>query len=326
MSISNLDLKNDSAFIIKQYFKALEILSPNLHFNSQIKDESDPNKLCLLYYNLANRLVEPKPRKVHKSKNFYCPSRFRNALEIIEGKIENGEEINPYLSKGIRWVVDTDPKRARHRDALLDSWGIKHIHLGTRIERNGFVERSGPILFVKFDDENAYFLLIKRHRSKGKRRHDPWDDQFLINILHENWSDSISAFEAKAEILKATDDEIKQWKKGNINVVATSKNGTVYFPPGGGVASSGDNVQNVRICQHIFRYLDIVEKFLRENVKEFIELMNRNGKEVEKSLEFELISFEFIGLKLKIKILEKNTQVLIDFEEGKQPRLRFKKA
>ena len=72
--------------------------------------------------------------------------------------------------------------------------------------------------------------------------------------------------------------------------------------------------------------MDIVEKFLRENVKEFIELMNQNGKEVETHLEFELVSFELVGLKLKIEILEKNTQVLIYFEEGNQPQLRFKKV
>ncbi len=83
--------------------------------------------------------------------------------------------------------------------------------------------------------------MIKRHGGKGKRRYDPWNSQILINILHENWSESISDYEAKVEIVKSTDDEIEQWKKGNINVPATSKNGTTYFSPGGGVASSGDN-------------------------------------------------------------------------------------
>jgi len=155
--------------------------------------------------------------------------------------------------------------------------------------------------------------------------HDPWNSQILIEILHKNWSKSIGDYEAKVEVVKATDDEIKQWKKGNINVPATSKDGTTYFPPGGGVASSGDNIQNVRICHHIFRYLDMVEKFLRENVKELILLMKQHGKDVEASLEFELVFFEFIGLRLNFEILEKNSQVLIDFREGRRPRLLFEK-
>lgn len=121
MSISKLNLKNDLGLIIKQYFKALESLSPNLDYYSQIKDESDTTKICLLYYNLTNRLVEPKPREVHKSKICYCPSRYRNVLENIEGKIENGEDITPYLSRRVRWIDDEDLERSRHRDALLDA-------------------------------------------------------------------------------------------------------------------------------------------------------------------------------------------------------------
>ena len=331
MSIQKLNLKNDLGIVIKQYFKALEGLSPDLDFYSQVKDESDPNKLCLLYYNLTNRLVKPRSREVHLCSVFYCPSSFKNALEIIIEKIKNGENINPYLSKGIRWVVGKKKNRYRHRDALLDAWGIKHIHLGAHIESNGFAERSGPILFAKFDDENAYFLLIKRlgrrtkkSGKKSKRLSYPWNRQILIDILHKNWSDSIQNFKANVEFESLSDNEIKQWRRGDINVLTRSKDGTGYFGPGVGVAISGDNIQNVRICQHIFRYLDIVEKFLKENIEKLIETVKQNGKEVEEPLEFELVSFEFIGLRLKIEILEKNTQVLIDFEEGKQPRLQFK--
>ncbi len=325
MSISNLNFKNDLESIFKQYFKDLEVLSPNLHFHTQIKDENDINKLCLLYYNLTNRIVEPRKRDVHKSSIFYCPSRFKNALRILEEKIENGEDINTYLSKGIRWVVDPLPRRIRHRDALLDSWGIKHIHLGTRIESGGFIERTGPVLFVKFDDKNAYFLLIKRHGGKGKRRYDPWNDQFLIDILHENWSDLISDYEAKIDATKTTNDEIKQWKKGNINAPATSKDGTLYFPPGGGVALSGDNIQNVRICYHIFDVIDADEEWLRENLTELIEILNRNGKVIKQPLDFQLVSFEFIGKNLKLEVFEKNSKTYIVFEEGNQPKLFIEK-
>ena len=37
------------------------------------------------------------------------------------------------------------------------------------------------------------------------------------------------------------------------------------------------------------------------------------------------ISFEFIGLKLRLDILEKNSQVYIVFEEDQQPQLSFEK-
>ena len=214
-------------------------------------------------------------------------------------------------------------KRNRHRDALLDSWGIHHIHLGAHIESNGFVKRSIPILFVKFDNDNAYFLLIKRHGRKGKRRYDPWDEQFLIDIIHESWSESISDYEAKVEVVKATDEEIKQWKKGNINILPTSKDGTTFFSPGGGVASSGDNIQNVRICYHIFDYIDVVEKYLKDNISKLIELLRQYGKVIKSTMDFQLISFKFIGLKLRIEVFEENSKVYIVFEEGKQTQLSF---
>ena len=71
--------------------------------------------------------------------------------------------------------------------------------------------------------------------------------------------------------------------------------------------------------------MDRVEKFLRENVKELILLMKQHGKELEASLEFELVFFEFIGPRLNLEIFERNFQVLINFEEGRRPRLLFEK-
>jgi len=330
MSIQRLNLKKDLGEVIKQYLKALEGLSPDLDYYSQVKDEINSSTLCLLYYNLINRLVELKPRKVHLSKNFYCPKRFKHALETIIEIIENGKDINPYLSEGIRWVVGTKKIKNRHRDALLDSWGIKHIHLGANIKSNGFVERTGPILFAKFDDEKAYFLLIKRHGrrkmkngKRSKRLHSPWNRQILIDILHNNWSHSIENFKIKLGFEAQSDDEIGQWWKGNINVLTKSKDGTGYFGPGVGVATSGDNIQNVKICQHIFRYLDNVEKFFQKTINKLIDTIEKNGKKLDEPLEFELLSFEFIGLKLIIKVLEVNNLIFFDFEEGKQPLLHF---
>ncbi|MHA1327836.1 MAG: hypothetical protein ACTSRH_11005 [Promethearchaeota archaeon] len=170
MNIYKINLKNDFIAIVKQYFKFLENLNPSFQYNVQIKDKNDFNELCLLYYNLLNRFVESKPRKVHKSKILYCPFRFKIILNEIENKIESGEDITPYLSRGIKFIYDMNIKRNIHRDVLLDLWGIHHIHLGSQIKTNGFIKRSGPILFIKFDNKNAYFLLIKRHGRVGKEK------------------------------------------------------------------------------------------------------------------------------------------------------------
>jgi hypothetical protein len=47
---------------------------------------------------------------------------------------------------------------------MLNDWGIHHLHLGTKISKNtGFVERTGPLLFVKFEKNVAYFIGVKRY-------------------------------------------------------------------------------------------------------------------------------------------------------------------
>lgn len=135
MSISHIDLKNDFVELIKDYFLSLEGMLPKLNYFEQIKNENNPKEVCLKYFNLLNRLVESKPRKVLKSQCFYCPSRFRNALKTIEEKIEKGENITSYLSRRIRHL--------NIRDSLLDAWGIYHLHLGEKVRNNGFIERTG---------------------------------------------------------------------------------------------------------------------------------------------------------------------------------------
>lgn len=324
MLISNLDFKKDLKEIFKKCIKNLENLSPNFNFHDQVKDKNDINQLCLLYLNLKNRLVEPKEREVHKSDMLYCPVRFRGSFREIERMIKNGEDINSHLSRLVRFVEDPS-SRDRHRDILLDLWGIKHIHLGTQIERDGFVERTGPILFSKFDEKNTYFLLIKRHGREGNRYHDPWNNQILIDIIHRNWPDTIKNYKATVKANKATDDEIKKWKKGNINTIATAKDGTLYFPPGGGLTMSGDNIQHVRVCFHILRVIDNFEGWLRENVTNFLESLKCYGKSTNKPLHFQLLSLEFVGENLKVMVLEKNSEACVEFKEGSEPKLHIKK-
>ncbi|MBD3350055.1 MAG: hypothetical protein GF364_01035 [Candidatus Lokiarchaeota archaeon] len=331
MSIQKLDLKTDLARIIKRYFQDLEGLSPTLNYYDQVKNINSPNELCLKYLNLTTRLVDPKPREVLKSDLFYCPKRFRTVLENLENKIKNGEDLTPYLSSRVGWVDDEGGRKDRHRDRLLIAWGIHHIHLGEKKGSNGFIERTGPLLFVRFTEEKAYFLIIRRHGrrtkkngQKSKRYHYPWNRQFFIDILHNNWSDSIRDNEVGLEYEAPSDEEIKQWMRGYINVPPKTKNGTAYFGPGSGFTLSGDSIDNVRTCHHIFRCLESTEGYLRDNATEFVKLSDQMGAQVGGSLEFRMDLFELIGSRVRFEILEKNSQVWVDYEEGKPLRLRIK--
>ena len=52
--------------------------------------EHDEGDLPRIYFDVCRRLVTPVPRRIHKAKDFSCPSEFRSALATIERKIENG--------------------------------------------------------------------------------------------------------------------------------------------------------------------------------------------------------------------------------------------
>ena len=123
------------------------------------------SELPRVYFDVCKRLLTPEPRTVHKASNFSCPSQFRSAVAAIERIIENGENILPHLSKRILNLT--------YNDALLNDWGIQHLHLGSTIEFDGFVARTGPLLYCKFEPDNAGTGIARRRKASGPgdRRH-----------------------------------------------------------------------------------------------------------------------------------------------------------
>src|SRR5262249_21712900 len=113
------------------------------------------HEVRIRYWNLAHRLIQRRPRVVRKSRNFTCPPALEPGLQFVENKIRCGDDLRPHLSKGI---LKTD-----YSDALLNDWGIYHLHLGTSIGSGGFAARTGPVLFALFRQDHAYLIDVKGH-------------------------------------------------------------------------------------------------------------------------------------------------------------------
>ncbi|MDE0233918.1 MAG: hypothetical protein OXM62_02810 [bacterium] len=178
------------------------------------------------------------PRRIIKSKSFsYCP-KHHDALAQIEQIIHKGGDITPYLSKNI--------KKVNYNDAMLNDWGIHHLHLGARIERDGFVERTDMLLYCRFEKGHAYFVAVLPHGS--------WAKQELVKTIHENWPALIDRYRVRGVVGdRVTDEEIKDLRKVNVNLFVEIENGVAYLPIGGGAVSSGENVLDVRradMCLH----------------------------------------------------------------------------
>ncbi|MBU1212780.1 MAG: hypothetical protein KJ587_16130 [Alphaproteobacteria bacterium] len=71
-------------------------------------------------------------------------------------KVESGDDLSPHLSLGA-WREGYTPATQRigaavdrwaDKDFLLNVMGFHHFHLGTKLEKKGFVERTDKVLFA----------------------------------------------------------------------------------------------------------------------------------------------------------------------------------
>lgn len=204
------------------------------------------------YFNVHKRMVEPVPRAILKSQTFTCPQDLQAGLVEVENKITAGTSLRPNLSKRL---TDLD-----YDDPMLNDWGIHHIHLGTVIGASGFTDRTGPLLFARFDRSNAYLL--------GVFDHGHWSDQSLIQLIHDNWPDSIKNFRVQNIISgqQLTDENIATLRKKNINGQITVSDGTLYGAIGGGYVTSGKSLNVVMISDRFTLRLQEMQKAVADNI------------------------------------------------------------
>ncbi|WP_318617634.1 hypothetical protein [Sporosarcina sp. YIM B06819] len=225
------------------------------------------------YFNLLRRLIPVVPRKVLIAKEFQCPHELQSGLNIIKEKIEQGIDLRPHLS---RLIADLT-----YDDDLLNDWDIHHLHLGTILEADGFVERDDLLLFVRFDEHNAYFINVMGHRS--------WTNQDMIRIIHRNWPESIERFRLKEAISlnkSVTDKDIKVFRKAHSVYFIEPEPGVIYAPPGMGLTTAGIGVEVVRVSDHYAVLMGRYEDVIKENIDELTEMMKDEGVNPGKHLSF----------------------------------------
>ena len=150
-----------------------------------VQSDKDGEDLWYDFFNLQKKSVSPQKRIVHYSKEFACPSEVELGLKLLVQKFENGDDVSLHLSK--------DATSPSEFDGLLYDWGIYHFHLGETIDhQTGRIERTGPVLFAKIDNENVYCINVYSH---GKNVQQPWAKQDLLKIIHNNWPQTFCNFQ-----------------------------------------------------------------------------------------------------------------------------------
>ena len=225
-----------------------------------VVDVTDDHELVCGYFGVCRRLIALEPRHILKSKNFSCIPEHRNALAEIEQLILDGGNLSPYLSRRI--------KKFNYNDLLLNDWGIHHLHLGTEMDPDGFINRTDigrPLLYCRFEGDYAYFIDILPHGN--------WTSQKLITTMHDNWPELLSSFRINGVTkTRLSDEEIKELRKKKINYFIGMDDGTTYSSPGGGNTLAGTNIFDVRANHY---YLNWVDRMQQKIIKEFPEIENR---------------------------------------------------
>lgn len=196
------------------------------------------------YFTVDMRLIEKKPREIFKSEGFVCPVELQNGLALLEQKIRLGYTLFPNQSKSL--------VRLSSEDALFYTWSIHHFHLGVNIGSDGFIKRTGPVLFAVVTDAAFYMIDIKPHGA--------WSDKDLLQKIYDNWPNLIASWKVDGQPkVNLNSNEVDKFRKNNANTIVQLNDGSSFSGPGLGLTTAGIPCEatNAVICinQHIANFL-----------------------------------------------------------------------
>jgi hypothetical protein len=233
----------------------------------------DDFQISYNYFNWLRRVVMPYKRNIHFSQEFQCPQEHRNGLLQLQKKLEVGEPTWPNLSRRLRDL--------NYNDDLMNDWAIHHFHLGTVREKDGFMKRTGPVLFTKITDSDAYFLNVFDHHSFSKVE--------LIRILHRNWPDLIRDFRVATDITpEVNDNDVAEFRKLGLTTFVQVVPGVAYMPLGYGLTSARTSLEVGTTVDYYDRLMGEFETYVRQKSTTWVNEARNQGFELGPRLNFHL--------------------------------------
>jgi hypothetical protein len=251
--------------IVKMSFfdDVAQIAAKRLRAEGYAVSSSDSSEELLhKYVNALRRRITRRSRAVYIAREFRCPPKHQAAFAEIRRKAEAGEDLVPHQS---RKVLKPD-----YNDALLNDWDIHHLHLSTKVDprRIGLLEGTSEVLFVRITANAMYCLTIMGHGE--------WEDKTLIEILHKNWPETLTAIKGvRGENLNK--EEIRNLRNAHVNVAIEMDDGTVYGIVGGGSAASGLNIEVVRKVDQLRALCGNLEEQIRDRITSAVDIERGKG-------------------------------------------------
>ena len=287
-----MNFRSDLEQIIKEQFD-----------NNDIRYEAnmDVDHLAARYLEILNRWIVPSPRNVVFSEEIHDSlgrlareteaAKREKALDawravfLIRFLLEEGKNVNGFLSKGIKFA-----KGGKSKDRLLWDFGIHHFHLCTQYESPGFIERSDYLLYAIITQESAYFVDIGLHKESLI-----WVRQDRLRIVHSNWPELIEPYVLRGQtgdIL--TDEEKWNLREKNVNHV-TELGGKAVFSIGGGITSDGSSLARRMWASRLVNEIDQHQRYFDEHQGEVHSQLEASGTKIDGELDFQLVLLDSLN-------------------------------
>jgi hypothetical protein len=251
------------------------------------KDEQDLDTVLRRYLNLSLRIPRTIVWTVRQSKelaNKILPQEITLSLQQLIEKAESGQDLKPHLS--------TQSDNPDYRDLMFYDWGIFHFHLGTNPhpKRQGFVERTGDLLFAIADPDTARMYLIDIHPHQGG-----FTNQDLLRIIDQNWPEIIEDYALQGvdeSTYNASDSDIKRYREAGINPILQTPGDRFLRSMGGGITSAGNSSRIKTEADRIKTRVRKLEEWFIQQPDTIADDFNREYGKNWDELEFKLKSFE----------------------------------
>lgn len=169
--------------------------------------EKDWHLFLIDYFEVLRKRIVTQKRIVRISRELKVKVKssafkeWRKRFDEIKSMIENGDDLNPFLSKRA--------KESGFKDRLLTCWNMHHLHFYPE-------KKSGDmLLFVIVKDDIVYMIDVIPHSKKYV-----FSTFNLLNIVHKNWNFLLEPYRIKGAtnlnyVIK-TDEEVNQLRSSGV--------------------------------------------------------------------------------------------------------------
>lgn len=247
----------------------------------------DAHQLLIVYRNWMSRNVQQRRRTVEVSQTLSAKllsSPHKPAVDAIIADIQNGELLKKYLSRGVAIAAqipraDAKFQRRRDLDLMLTSWQMHHMHLGQGVDPDGFVTRTGDLLFVVFRPDVAYLVDIMPHGS--------WSSDRLLEIVVRELPNSGAAVIMQGvKGLARQDSETEAQRLRNAAINSPREIGGRVVMPTGMMSMAGTSIQSIRAADDAIGKLEAFEANWADNSEGMRQFIREHGGEIDADPEF----------------------------------------